>query len=86
MEKIAEMLKTFGPDYELKFRMDYFSHCPGLVMELVYANPRLNERFLHQHEIPFIDVEHLGVYGPQIINDMFRAIEQKVREKWGAAK
>jgi hypothetical protein len=86
MKEIAKMLKTLGPDYELKFRMEYFYPVPGVRMELVYSDTRLNAVIMHDHHIPFDQMETLGQYGPRILEDMGRAIQAKINETWGAVK
>ena len=86
MKEIMEMLKTFGPNYELTFRTNYFGAIPGLRITLVYRDQRLNKLLTHDQEIPFNSVNYLDEHGPEIIEEMFRCIREELRTIWGAVE
>jgi len=84
MKEIAKLLKSIGPNYELKWRMEYFGPDKAMVMSLVYWNSRLETKFTDEHRFPFDTMENFDQYGPQILFDMYRRIDEKLREKWGS--
>jgi len=83
MNEIAKILKRFGPKYELNFTYDYFSSIPSLRMELRYYDQRLNEVIKIEHHIPLDEVHKYSEYGPRIIEDMQRKIQEQIHKLWG---
>ena len=82
MKEIAKTLKSFGPKYTLEWSMDYFGSSPCMIMTLRYLDTSLNLKVQHQSKIPFDQIEYLNDHGPQFLEDMHRAVREKIMEAW----
>ena len=78
MKEIAKMLKSLGPKYTLEWRWEYFI-IPSMIMTLHYVNNDLQIHVKKEFQIPDDQIEHMNEYGPQILDDMHRAIRERFR-------
>ena len=82
MKEVAKMLKSLGPHYSLKWEW-FFDYDPVIRMELTYFNPMTQMIFKCDQKFPQEALNNTdGRFGSQVLDDMARKINDKVKEYW----